>query len=371
MKRGKEYFSAVAVLVGMCIGAGVLGIPYVAAQSGFFVALGYILFIGGIILLVNLYLGEISLSTKGKHQIAGYAEKYLGKKGNYAMRFATIFGIYSAIVAYLLGVGESVSFLVFGNVGYSLVFGILFGIFMSFLLWGGMNYLKRFERLGVFVILILLLSIFLIFFMKIDVQNLITFEKDNLFLPFGVVLFALMSFHAIPEIEIILDKKEKLMKRVLVSGTLVSIIFYSIFALVVVGVFGVNTPEIATLTLGTVFIFLGIFTMFTSYLALGNAMQEHMTYDNKLSKFKGWIFSAVVPILIFIVVQTSNIFSFTKVLSIGGSVSGGLTAILILLMIQKAKIKGNRKPEYKIPINWILILLLMAIFLLGIVVEVF
>ena len=79
-KSKKQFWTAISVLVGTCIGAGVLGIPYVAAQSGFLIAVGYILFIGGVLILINLYLGEIILRTKGNHQLAGYVEKYFGKK---------------------------------------------------------------------------------------------------------------------------------------------------------------------------------------------------------------------------------------------------------------------------------------------------
>ena len=77
----KRFFSAVSILVGTCIGAGVLGIPYVAAQVGFFVALAYIMLIGLLVFTINLYFGEVILRTKGDHQIAGYAGKYLGRKG--------------------------------------------------------------------------------------------------------------------------------------------------------------------------------------------------------------------------------------------------------------------------------------------------
>src|SRR6056297_3234628 len=112
-KENKKFFSAVSILVGTCIGAGVLGLPYIASKAGFFITLLYILGIGGIVLLVNLYLSEIVLRTKGKHQLIGYAEKYLGRKGRHFMEFAAVFGIYASMVAYTLGIGESISFLIF------------------------------------------------------------------------------------------------------------------------------------------------------------------------------------------------------------------------------------------------------------------
>ena len=35
----KKILTGTSILIGTCVGAGVLGIPYVAAQSGFIVAL--------------------------------------------------------------------------------------------------------------------------------------------------------------------------------------------------------------------------------------------------------------------------------------------------------------------------------------------
>jgi len=366
----KRFWISVSVLVGTCIGAGVLGIPYVAAQAGFFVALAYILLIGAIILIVNLYLGEISLRTKGDYQLIGYARRYLGRRGKHFMEFATIFGIYAAIIAYMLGIGESISFLIFGDSSYTTLLGVLFGLGMSGLLWKGMRSLKRFEKIGVAIILGILLLIFILFFKQINVVNLYYFNIGNVFLPFGVILFALMSFHAIPEVEIILHKNEKMMKRVLFLGTFISVIFYILFALVVVGFKGLETPEIATLALGSVFVVLGIFTMFTSWLSLGNALEQSFMFDERFRKKKAWILTTIIPIAIFLLIRFFEFFSFTHILSIGGVVSGGLTAVLILLMIKKAKVEGHRKPEYSVPVNWFIIWFLILIFILGVLREI-
>lgn len=358
-------------MVGTCIGAGVLGIPYVTARAGFPVALAYLILIGGIILLINLYLGEISLRTKKNHQLPGYAEKYLGKNGKWLMSFALIFGVYSAIVAYILGMGESLSFLFFGSGSYTTLFGILVGVGMSGLLWKGVKGMKKYEKIGVAIIFVLFLIIVVDFSSKISFSNLSGIHLENALLPFGVILFALLSFSAVPEINIILSKDKKLMKKVVFFGTLISVIFYILFAFVIVGFKGSTTPEIATLALGGVFILLGIFTMFTSYLVLGNVLEDNFKYDDKIKKRTAWFLASVVPILIFLLVRFFAFFSFTKILSIGGVVSGGLTAILALFMIRNAKKKGNRKPEYSVPVNWFLILIISLIFLLGVLREIF
>jgi len=371
-ERGKFYV-AVSILVGTTIGAGVLGIPFVASRVGFFVALAYIITLGLIILLVNLYLGEVVLRTKKDHQIAGYAKKYFGKPGRVFTEFAVIFGVYSALVAYMLGMGESLSFLFFNNTSYGIYMGILTGLVMSAFLWSGLEGLKKFERFGVSIIILLFVSIFLVFVKDVRIENLVTLDMAHIFLPFGVVLFALTSFHAIPEINLVIKKDKKLMKKILITGTIVSIVLYAFFTLVVVGSQGAQTPEVATLALGTLFIFLGILTMFTSYLALGNALDENFRIDDRMSRVRSWFFSALVPILIFVFIKTlaGDFFSFTKILSIGGVVSGGLIAIMSLLMAKRAKKHGDRKPEYSIPLNKGIIGIISLVFILAVVREIF
>ena len=366
----KKFLNGTSILVGSCIGAGVLGIPYVAAKSGFLIALAYIILIGTLILIVNLYLGETALRTKKNYQLPGLAEKYLGRKWKWLMSFALIFGIYSAIVAYILGIGESLSFLFFGNNYYTTLFGIFVGFGMSGLLWKGIKGLKKYEKVGVAIILLLLIVIVVTFFNKINFSNLSSVNFENALLPFGVILFALLSFSAIPEVNIVLTKNKNLMKKIIFSGVLISVVFYILFTFVVVGFKGFATPEIATLALGIIFILLGIFTMFTSYLALGNALEDDFKYDDKFKKRTAWFLSSIVPIFIFLLTRFFDFFSFTKILSIGGVVSGGLTGVLILLMVRRAKIKGERKPEYSIPVNWFMIVFLSLIFIFGVVREI-
>ncbi len=365
----KKLLVAISIIVGTCIGAGVLGIPYIAAQAGFFVTMAYIIIVGAIILLVNMYLGEITLRTKGNHQIVGYADKYLGKKGLVLTQFAFIFGIYSAIIAYLFGVGESLSFLIIGNADKALPLGILFGFFMAALLWGGFKSLKRFEEVGVSAILFLLAIIILMFIRNVDLNNLMQFNLANVFLPFGVVLFALGSFHSVPEVKRVLSSNRTLMKKALFFGTLTPVVFYILFTLVVVGFKGAMTPEIATFALGPIFVILGIFTMFTSYFVLSFALEENLRFDEKMKRKNAWILSAIVPIGLFLIVRFFDYFSFTKILGIGGVVSGGLIGISVLLMNRVAKKKGDRKPEYSVPINWFIIGILGLIFIAGVVVE--
>ena len=112
--------------------------------------------------------------------------------------------------------------------------------------------------------------------------------------------------------------------------------------------------------------------MFTYYIALGNALDENFRIDDRMSRRRSWFFSAIAPILIFVFIKTlaRDFFSFTKILGIGGVVSGGLIAIISLLMVKRAKKYGDRKPEYSIPINWFIVVVLALIFVGGVFIEI-
>jgi len=364
-------FSAVATLIGTIIGAGILGIPFVVMRSGFLVGVLNMLVVFGIMLFVYLYLGEIGLRTKQKHHLPGYAERYLGEKGKTLMLLALAFGIYASLIAYLIGEGESLSFIFFNTTQYSLQFGIAFWLLLSILSYFGLKALEDSEELGIIIIAILFILITVLFWNKIDVSNLTSNNFSLFYAPFGVILFAFLGFASLPGIERALENHKKETKRVIWISLLTTLFLYILFALIIVGSQGTSTPELVTLALGKPFILLGMFTMFTSYMAITFALMETFKYDYKQTHTKSWLYTISLPLIIFVILHFLNASSFIKVLGIGGVISGGLTGILILLMVKKAKQKGNRKPEYTIPYSKILTWMIIIILAVGTILEVF
>jgi hypothetical protein len=145
---------------------------------------------------------------------------------------------------------------------------------------------------------------------------------------------------------------------------------YLIFTAVVLGSKGQETPKLATLALGKVFVVLGMLTMFTAYLSLSIALIDTFRLDFKVRKFRAWLCTILIPLIAFVVLEALNKASFTKVLGIGGVISGGLTALIILVMVKRAKVYGDRKPEYEIPYSNILTLALAVLLIVGAVVEI-
>jgi len=368
----KKFWATAFTLTGTIIGAGILGLPYVFAKSGFFIGLFWLILLGFLILVVNLYIGEIGLRTPGtKHQLTGYAERYLGKAGSRIMFFAMAFGIYSALLAYLIGEGQSLSLLLTGGIKYAIFFGIGFWFMMAMLLRSGLKGLKKVETWGVITIIFLVVLIFLWYVPDINYENLTQVNVPNIFLPMGVILFALLGFTSIPELRMEIKGQEKSYKKAIILGLLVPIILYIIFSFTFIGILGSNVPEVATISLGKFVVILGIFTMLTSYFVLSFSFRDIFKYDFKSSKFTTFFWTCAFPLLLYLIVSYFDLLDFVQVLGIGGVISGGLTGILILIINKRAKKLGKRNPEFSIPINWFIIILISLVFVLGILAEFF
>ena len=366
----KKFWATTFTLTGTIIGAGILGLPYIFAKSGFLVGLFWLITIGAVMIFVNLCLGEIALRTRGRHQLSGYAKKYLGKWGKRAMFFAMLFGIYSALLAYLVGEGESLSKLLPGNIN-PLILGIGFWILMTLLLKEGLKGLKKVETWGVIAIIAIIIGIFIRFFPKIQTPNLMIWNSTNLALPIGIVIFALMGFTSISELREEIRGNEKLLKKAIILGSLIPIILYILFSATVIGVLGKNITQVATLSFGPLMTILGIFTMLTSYFVLAFSLRDTFKYDVKISKPNNFILTSIIPLVLYILVTQFEFIGFAFILGIGGVISGGLTGILILLIAKKAKqtTRNGKNPEIQIPLNWKLIAILSLIFLTGIILE--
>ncbi|MBI4016342.1 MAG: amino acid permease [Candidatus Aenigmarchaeota archaeon] len=368
-ESAKQYYEAIATLTGCIIGAGILGIPYVFVKAGFWTGMVVLVVIGIAMLVVHLLIGEVALRTKKCHQLVGYAQKYLGNWGKRLMLFSMCVGIYGALLAYTIGVGQSLT-AVFG--GTLLFWSSVFYILMAFLLFGGIKVLAEselwMEALKLFIFAIVVIMLFAS--SNFSADNLAGFSLENLFVPYGVVLFAFIGTAAIPEVREETKKCLFIAKKAIIIGSLIPLIIYTLFALAVVGVSGAGTTEVATIGTASVgnagFVLMQLFAilaMTTSFAALGYALKESYNEDFGITKFNAWLLTMVIPPILAFLLNTS----FVKILDITGTITGGIVGILAVLMHARARKMSERKPEYEIRINIIGYTLLIVLFAAGII----
>ena len=368
---------ASATLMGTVIGAGILGIPYAIAQSGLFLGIINLLVVGFAILILHLCIGEIALRTKGKHQLSGYIDKYLGKTGKYFVMLSMLTGIYGALVAYIIGEGEILSATFGGN---AFLYSLGFFLIASAVLYHGIKATGRFELAISFLMILAIFLIGAFAYDKITPSYFTGMDITKIFLPYGVILFAFVGTAAIPELREMLEPEKHKLKKAIIIGSIIPIAVYLLFTIIVLGVVGLNNfntlgpnERIATIALSmfsgkhlanVANIFAGM-AMFTSFLGLGLALMDMFKYDFGIRNFYAFLLTVTPPLII----ALSGITSFIVVIGFTGAVAGGVDGILIMLAYWKAKKHGDRKPEYTVTISRMLTSLLILMFSIGIIYQ--
>jgi len=364
MKRHLDTWDAIAMIVGTVIGAGVLGIPYVARIAGIFPALFWILTIGLIFIVVNLCLGEVVLRTKGHHELVGLAKRYIGEKGKWLMGLAFIIGNYGALIAYTLGEGVALAELTHLP---ALYLSLLFFAVGCLIVLSGLKAFERFEMALVILLLIVLGSIVFFGLPRASWANMTPTVWSSFFVPYGVVVFASMGFVVIPELKKVIHAKN--MKKAIVGGYTATTIIYVIFALTVIGLTGASTTEVATVGVGQILGSGGILlmngfavlTMATSFVSIAFVMLG-MFLEAGFSRTLSAMLTFGVPLILFFTTTEG----FVRILDVSGAISGGMIGMLILTMFYRAKKSGDTAPAYAISLPKLAGVALGLLFLLGI-----
>jgi len=369
--RDKSSVLALASLIGTIIGAGVFGIPYVMAKSGIIFCLFYFLILGAAALFLHLFFGEIVLRTKKKHRLIGYTEKYLGGRAKILVSFSTIIGTIGALLAYII-LGGNFLKIIFPASLSSLQFSLILWVALSFFVFLGMRsigWIQVLMNAGLFGAAFL---IFLYGFPKLDIGNFILANPKYIFLPYGVILFSLVGWNAVPEIETILVKKRNL-RKVIFWAIVISLSFYFLFSLFINGLTGQNTTQEAfeglipilgqkIMILGGIF---GFFTISTSFLILANYLKNTLIFDYRFPFLLAFVLAVFSPLVLFLI----GIREFIWVIAFVGTFMGLIDGIAIILIYKKAKKQGDKIPEYSLRIPQCLPYLIMTVLTFGAIIQ--
>lgn len=365
-------FEAVALILSATIGAGVLGIPYAVSKVGLGVGLFYIVFLGLLLMTLNLLVGEVVARTKGEFQLVGLARKYLGKWGGYFMTALNYLMAFGILVVYIIGEGNILAN-VFG--GDPFKWAILFFVLGSVMVMIGLETVKTAELILSMVILVIVLLIAGLSAPHVRFENVVYSNWVNLLLPYGVILFAFSGASSIPEAHAILKNRDSDFKKAIIIAGSIAIIAYALFTLAVVGVTGTATTEIATVGLGAVagkaiFLFgnlFAIFAMGTCFLMGGVALKDSLRWDYKMSNIPATLLVCGIPLIIFLL----GMRSFIAAIDIVGGVFISLEMLVLVLIYYRAKSLGHLKPsKYKLHYAWLLIVPLVIALTVGAVYSV-
>lgn len=382
-KRHKNFFLALAVMIGYIIGVGMFGLPYLISKAGFFAFLLFIVLLGFTQHYIHLIYANLILVTKGYHRMPGYAEIYLGKNGKIIVSIAKFIGNYGALLAYIIITGIFLNELlspIFG--GNELIYATILFLLEALIIFFGIGMIARVELIMSGVLLFIVLLIAWKGWGVVDISNYNFLDWKYLLIPYGAMLFALDGNGALPIVVRLLDRDKASIKRVVRYGTMLPILVITIFVTVVVGITGGNTTPDALAGMKDVFnggiisiaLVFGIFTMVTSFLGVAESIRETLWWDFKVNKYMAWALAVFVPYVLYIL----GLKNLIGIISFAGAVAGGLAAIILILIFiklkkQKEKISILKKDKLTLfkyhPHNFISYLLI-TLFICGIIYEI-
>jgi tyrosine-specific transport protein len=373
----KKEVLALSTLVGTIVGVGIFGLPYAFVRSGFLVGIGYLVILGCAMLILHLLYGEIILRTEKNMRFFGYARWYLGKWSEIPTGVSSTIGLFGALLAYILVGGQFLktiggSWYQGSDRFYIFLFWALFSAVVLF----GLRAVTRAEFWMSVGLVVLVIVIFIAAAPSITTDNLFaSVGERNIFFPYGLVLFALSGAMVIPEIREVLRGKEDSIKKIIIAGTLIPAVLYGIFTLAVVGVSGAKTSTEAIKGLSDalgssmmqVGAWFGLLAVATSFIATSIYVRDLLRFDLQVHKMVAVAVAVVSPLLLLM----AGVDNYLSILGFIGAVAGGTDAILLILMYRKARLVGQRVPEYTVRVPRFILRLLLLCFSLGIVYEIY
>lgn len=373
--KKNDSFRALATLTGTIIGAGLFSLPYITSKVGILVMLFYFLILSAATILIGLIYGEIALRTKEYHRLPGYAEKYLGDKFKKIAFFSNTLGLTGSLLAYLIIGGNFLGSILNFSFGKNVyIYVLIFFVIGAILTFFGIKSIARVESFLFLLFIFILVFIFYKAFFIIDINNLFNFNAKYLFLPYGAVLFSLSGTTLIPEVEEMLSKNPKKLKKVIIGSILIAAITYLFFIYLILGITGNNVSQDAITGLknylgsGIVALALtfGLLTVFTSFITISLTLKKILWYDLRLKKNLAWLIACFAPLILFLL----GFDNFISVIILTGGVMLGIDIIIIILIYLKAKKEGDVRPAYSLSLPYLFLYFIIIFFIIGIIYEI-
>jgi len=367
-RDAKYFLLPLATMLGTIIGIGIFGLPYVAVKAGLPLMFLYFVVLGSLVGVVHLMFCELSLNTPDYKRLPGFCRIYLGEWARSLAVVSNIIGFFGILVAFMI-VGGEFLYEFAGPLfqGPAVLYNYAYFFAGAILIFFGINIVSRVGFLG--------LAMFFIIFIALALKGMPFFELSNLtthiggagdiFLPYGAVLFSLWASSSIPEVEEMLGRKEKkyLLKPVVMTASIIALVTYVLFIIMIVGITGEKTATSALVGLkdaiggsaASLFFLFGLIISFNSFIIVGLTLKKILSYDLRIEKHAAWGLVAIVPPILFM----AGFKNFIDIFNLVGGVLLGIDGLLILMMYKKLK-----------PDRALLIYPLAAIFIGGMAYEI-
>jgi len=344
MNKIKSFWGSVELLVATTIGAGMFSLPYIFKESGWLLGIFYMVVLGSAIVFVHRLYWLSLEKEKAKSHLLGLVETYLGRGAFYMAFLSVLGGLIFVLTAHLEIVQQFLRIAVPEADNQTAV--VIFWLLASLPAFFNIRHLVQTELLGVVSIISIILFIFFTGYGG-NFFNFQAINLNNIFLPFGAVLFSLSGWMAIePMFEWQKNGARSKPLRALAVGTFLPAFVYILFILGILNSASVISSDTISSLLSwpswklQVLGWLGILAMWNSYTPVNLEIKNELEKDIHFSR---WL-SFAVPFLLPAIIFFSGFFNFLSIISLAGGVFLALQYVFIILVSKKIlKLSGLRK----------------------------
>lgn len=381
------------LVAGTCIGAGMLALPVATGEAGFFPSFLFLLIGWAFMTITALFLVEVNLWMEEGVHIVTMTSRLLGPIGK-AIAWATyLFICYASLVAYTAGCGDLLS-AGLKNLGIeisSLWSAIIFIIIFGSILYMGNVFLGRVNTL---LMVGLITSYILMIFTGMSHVSWHYLARQQwgsiaIAIPLLLTVFSFQTI--IPSLTLYLKQDGQALRRSIIMGTGLALIFYLIWQWLVLGTvlndgdhglaaalaLGKPATEFLGVSsksywLGVAADFFAFFALVTSFLGMALGLFDFLADGFKIPRNRRW-----GNILLGILVALPTLFFaltikrvFLKALDTTGGIGDAiLNGMIPALMLWVGRYQRHMHSTFKTPGGKPLILVVIAYALFVFTVE--
>lgn len=372
-KKHGSVFGAVLLIIGSCIGVGILALPIMTGLCGFFPSLIAFLFGFAFMMVTSLLLLEMNGWFSSNTNLVSMASKTLGKIGEISSWVFFLFFFYTLLIAYIAGIGSLIASLFQNYFSMHIpdwVGSLMLVVLLGWLIYFGtraVDFTNRYlmiGKLGSFICLV---------FLGVAHVNAEFLLRSN----FKFVLFSLPIFvlafgfqNMVPVLTTYMKGDYKRVRFSILTGGVCTLAIYLIWQVITLGIIplegksgileslksGEEAAQAIAGILGTHWVSyfassLAFFAILTAFLAqslgLSHFLEDGFKVGNKKSVSNVGICSlVVVPPLLFALIYPTI---FLKALNFAGGIClMFLYGILPVFMVWKGRYHLKLSGPYKV-----------------------
>ena len=232
------------LIMGSCIGAGMLALPILTGIPGFFPSLIMFLISWGFMLITGLLMVEVMGWFKKPVNLISMAEKTLGPIGKVLCWILYLFLFYALLVAYISASGNHVS--LFFETLFKFKFSSYLGSFFFVAVFGWLIYLgtKPVDHMNRYLMVGKILSFALLVLLGVQYivpRLLLHYDPKYAFYSFPILIISFGYHNMIPVLMKYLDMDRKRVRRSIFIGSFATCLIYLIWEIIALGILPFQT----------------------------------------------------------------------------------------------------------------------------------